>query len=68
MCDLHMYLRKVCFACLIWNMLDMKRFFFITKKNLIFEKNDTGFKNSSISFQCGKHSKISNLKLGVSKN
>lgn len=57
MCDLHMYFRKVCFACLIWNMLDMNRFFFITKKNLIFEKNDTGFKNSSISFQCGKHSR-----------
>lgn len=28
MCDPHMYLRKVCFACLIWNMLDMNRFFY----------------------------------------
>lgn len=68
MCDPHTYLRKVCFACLIWNMLDMNRFFLLQNKNLILKKNDTGFKNSSISFQCGKHSKISNLKLGVSKN
>lgn len=50
MCGLYMYLRKVCFVCLIWNMLDMNRFFFIIKKNLIFEKNDIGFKNSLILF------------------
>lgn len=55
MCDLYMYLRKVCFVCLIWNMLDMNRFFFIIKKNLIFEKNDIGFKNSLILFKCGKY-------------
>lgn len=57
MCDPHMYLRKVCFACLIWNMLDMNRVFLLQNKNLILKKNDTGFKNSSISFQCGKHSR-----------
>lgn len=33
-----------------------EQIFLLQNKNLIFEK-DNGFKNSSISFQCGKHSR-----------
>lgn len=68
MCDPHMYLRKVCFACLIWNMLDMNRFFFITKKNLIFEKMILVLKIAQYHSSAGNTREISNLKLGVSKN
>lgn len=69
MCDPHMYLRKVCFACLIWNMLDMNRFFLLQKKKFNLEKKMIlVLKIAQYHSSAGNTREISNLKLGVSKN